>query len=168
MAQLSISFDQVPSTSNGGGKQVSNFSDVKVALRETGITASMLQALVEGGIFEEGEGVNVEDIYVAYGHEHGIVLPHLAGREEEREYDCQMEELRDIFEEGTEQILEAMSNAREVNERGFYYSPAEYAEDICHYYSVNATCKGIKPISYREFMHACRSFLADGSTYNVR
>ena len=51
--------------------------DVKVA-QSSRFTASMLQALVDGGIFTEGEGVNVEDIYVEYGHAHGIELPHLA------------------------------------------------------------------------------------------
>lgn len=140
--------------------------DVKVA-QSSRFTASMLQALVDGGIFTEGEGVNVEDIYVEYGHANGIVLPHLAGIEEEREYDCQMEELRHIFEEGTEQILEAMENLHEVSEKGFF-SPAEYAEEVCYYYSINATCKGIKPISYHDFMLACRNFITESSTYNLR
>lgn len=161
MKQLSI-FDSIPNSVQ------SSMDNTKKVTHHSNFTASMLQALVDGGIFTEGEGVNVEDIYVEYGHANGIVLPHLADENDEREYNCRMEELRYIFEEGIEQILEAMENVRDVNDKGFYYSPAEYAEDVCYYYSINAACKGIQPISYHDFMLACRNFITESSTYNLR
>lgn len=160
MAQLSISFDQVPSTSNGGGKQVSNFSDVKVALRETGITANVISALADGGFFiTEEDEFDLHPIVIDYAAAHGVKINlTLADAMECAAYESALAPFYEVLEGAVERLRTAMENAKDSNDRTGFYSVEDYLDDVYYWYGINSTIAHERPLGYSEFMKACKGF----------
>lgn len=159
MAQLSFNFENENASQLAEQVVTENQHKVdelvKVAHRTSSITANIVKAFAEGGLFDEPElnAYDVDNTIVSYYREqHGISLSDYKRNTEEIE-DRAANMYADGFYEVYDMLCTAIEQARQEGVYGC--TSSEYLNVIQYYYSIESSISGKANLTYREFLQAC-------------
>lgn len=139
MAQLQLSFDEVPATPQSS-TSVSSFDVDEKVTHRFNITANVLEFLVSQGLFvqDDFEWETAADVW--------------ARQHDEVEDGPSWYEVSCAYERLQEAMEQADADASRVQ------TAEMYVENVYYYYGINSVSKQESPLPYSDFMRACNGF----------